>query len=160
MIVHCPDSGFSSISIASSTKQAITPIGITHTASDLEVQIQQERLVSHKQTFSSWADGGIARHTSTTSAHPRKHQPCENPLQQRAEPQPQAQAQELTAGYIAGGSTNEIHALSRTETQVAAHKYTNTLYFIALFTLGFSHNVKSFYPGNLKAIGSLTLAFL
>jgi len=39
-----------------------------------------------------------------------------------AAPQPQAQAQESTAGHIAGGSTNEIHALSRTETQVAAHK--------------------------------------
>jgi len=28
-----------------------------------------------------------------------------------AAPQPQAQAQESTAGHIAGGSTNEIHAL-------------------------------------------------
>jgi len=66
MIVHFPDWGFSSISIASSSKQAIIPISITHTASELEVQLQQERLVSHKQPFSSWADG-VARHTSTTS---------------------------------------------------------------------------------------------
>ena len=31
-------------------------------------------------------------------------------MQQRAASQPQAQAQELTAGYIAGDNNNEIHA--------------------------------------------------
>jgi len=151
MVVHSPDSGFSSISIASSSKQAINPIGITHTASELLVQLQQQRLVSHKQPFSSWADG-IARHTGITSAHPKKHQPCTNPLQQWAAPQPQAPAPEFTAGNIAGGSTNEIHALSRTETQVAAHKYTHTLYCIspyitmlAGYTLGFSSHIKGFF---------------
>ena len=64
------------------------------------------------------------------------------------------QIQELTAGYIAGGSTNEIHALSRTETQVhvAAHKYTHTLYCIspyttmlAGYTLGFSSHIKRLF---------------
>ena len=88
MVVHSPDSGFSSISIASSSKQAINPIGVTHTASELVVQLQQQRLVSHKQPFSSWADGA-ARRTNIISAHPRKHQPCVNPVQQWAALQPQ-----------------------------------------------------------------------
>jgi len=148
MVVHSSDSGFSSISIASSSKQAINPISITHTASELVVQLQQQRLVSHKQPFSNWADG-VARHTSVTSAHPKKHQPCVIPLQQQAVTQPQAQAQELTAGYIAGGSTDEIHALSRMETRVAAHKYIHTLYSISLYIttlagciLDFSSHIK------------------
>ena len=56
-------------------------IGVTHTASELVVQLQQQRLMSHKQPFSSWADG-VARHTGVTSAHPRKHQPCGVPSPQ------------------------------------------------------------------------------
>jgi len=122
----------------------------------LVVQLQQQRLVSHKQLFSSWADG-VARHTGVTSAHPKKHQPCVIPLQQQAVTQPQAQAQELTAGYIAGGSTNEIHALSRMETRVAAHKYIHTLYCISLYIttlagciLDFSSHQKGFFSWNLN----------
>ena len=126
MVVHLPDSGFSSISIASSSELAITPISITHIASESVVQCQQQRLAPHKQPFSNWADG-VARHTGTTFAHPRKHHPCAN------------------------------SRLSRTETQVTAHKHIYTLYCVILyynagwFYFGFfpSHQ-RGFFPGNLK----------
>ena len=85
------------------------PHRLTHTASELVVQLQWQRLAPHKQQFSSWADG-VARHTGVTSAHHKKHHPCTSLRQQRAAPQPQAQTQEPTAGHMAGGSTNEMHA--------------------------------------------------
>ena len=134
MVVHSPDSGFSSISITSSSESSI---GITHTASESAVQLQQQRLVPHKQPFSSWADG-VARHTGATSAHPRKHHPCANPMQQRAAPQPQAQAQESTAGHIVGGSTNKIHAPQQdrnTGSSSQAHTHTIALLCILRYRL-------------------------
>ena len=106
MVVHLPDSGFSSISVASSSELAITPISITHIASESVVQRQQQRLAPHKQPFSNWADG-IARHTGATFVHPSKHHPCANSMQQWAAPQPQAQ--EVTAGHSAGGNAIEIY---------------------------------------------------
>ena len=124
MVVHVPDSGFSSISVASSSELAITPISITHIASESVVQRQQQRLAPHKQPFSNWADG-VARHTGATFAHPSKHHPCANSMQQRAAPQPRAQ--EVTAGHNAGGNTIEIYTPQQDrKKKVAAHKHTYT----------------------------------
>ena len=120
-------------------------ISITHTASDLAVQLQRQRLVPHREPFSSRADG-VARHTDAASAHARKYQPCANPRQQQAAPQPQAQPQESTAGHFAGGSTNKKHALSRTKTQVAAHKRTHIFYCVALFITMLACSTLDFPP--------------
>ena len=64
-------------------------------------------------------------------------------MQRQTAPQPQAQAQELTAGHIVGGSTNEIHAPQQDRN--TANKHIHTLYCIPLcltmlagFTLGIS----------------------
>ena len=79
-------------------------------------------------------------------------------MQQLVAPQPQAQAQELTAGHIAGGSANKIHASqqdrntgssSQAHTQYILHcsVYYDTGWF--LFGL-FPSCQKGFFPGNLK----------
>ena len=89
---------------------------------------------------------------------PKKHYPCANPMQQLVAPQPQAQAQESTAGHIAGGSANKIHASqqdrntgssSQAHTQYILHcsVYYDTGWF--LFGL-FPSCQKGFFPGNLK----------
>ena len=65
-------------------------------------------------------------------------------------------------------STNVIHALSRTDTQVAAHKYTHTLYGVALyitmlagFTLGFSPHVKRvFFPWEPEGLPKFSISLV
>ena len=121
MVVHLPDLGFSSISIASSSELAITPISITHIASELVVQRQQQRPAPHKQPFSNWADG-VARHTGaipeSTTPVPTHCNSGQN-LSLKHKNQQQATVQvAMPMKYI---------LLSRTKTQVAAHKNTYTL---------------------------------
>ena len=83
----------------------------------------------YKQPFSSWADG-IARHTSTTSQSTspvQMHCNCGQHLSLKHKHRNRQQATLQVAAPI-----NDIHALSRTETQVAAHKHIHTLYCVSL----------------------------
>ena len=83
-----------------------------------------------------------------------KHHPCANPMQQWAAPQPQAQAQESTAGHMAGGSTNEIHAPQQDRnTGSSSQSHTQFIlccpvYYDTGWKLVFSPHVKKgFFPG-------------
>ena len=80
---------------------------------------------------SSWADG-IARHAGATSAYPKKHHSCANPMQLSLNLK--HKLVESTAGHMAGGSTNKYMPLSRTETQVTVDRHRHNLYCVAQYT--------------------------
>jgi len=164
MVVHSPDSGFSSISITSSSKQAINPIGITKSTyswynthsfriggatSAAEADVSQATI----QQLGRWRSQAYRCYIRPPQKAPAL---CEATAT-AGSTSASRQAQELIAGCIAGGSINELHALSRTET--AAHKYTHTLYCIspyitmlAGYTLGFSSHIKRiFFSWNLNS---------